>query len=133
GLEMTAGCCRQTRHPLVNVDGGKDGTQRIIIMGGRRAENRHHVVTDMLVDSAAIGLDDAVDQLKVAVQQRMSLLGADLGRKAREACQVRDQNCALAALARRCFTRRRAAFRYRLRETRYSLEDRPTVSQSGDA
>jgi len=35
-------------------------------MAALGAENRHHVVTDMLVDAAAIGLDP-VNQLEVTI------------------------------------------------------------------
>jgi len=58
-------------------------------MAALGAENRHHVVTDMLVDAAAIGLDP-VNQLEVTIEQRLSLLGADLSRQTREACEVRE-------------------------------------------
>ena len=65
-------------------------------MGERRAEDRHDIVAHMLVDGAAIALDDAVNRLEIAVQHGVGLLGAEPARKIGEAGDVGEQNGHLA-------------------------------------
>ena len=50
----------------------------------RRAEYRHHVVADMLVDGAAAGLDDIVHRLKVAIEQGAALFRTEVIRQCSE-------------------------------------------------
>ena len=53
----------------------------------------------MLVDRAAIALDDAVDRLEIAVEQSVRRLGAELARKLGVARDIGEQHGHLAPLA----------------------------------
>jgi hypothetical protein len=54
---------------LVNMQGDVRGAKRIIVMGHGRAEQRHHGVANVVVDSAAIVADQIVDELGIAAHQ----------------------------------------------------------------
>ena len=73
--------------------------QRIIIVSNGSAEDSHDVVANVLVDSAAMGRDDRIDHLEVAIEERMNCLGAKRAREAGEAYKVSKQDSNLPALA----------------------------------
>jgi hypothetical protein len=64
-------------YPRAHVDGGADGTQAIVLMGDRDAEDRHHRVADELLDRAAVVLDRAASSREVAVEHAPQRLGVE--------------------------------------------------------
>ena len=75
----------QARHRGVNVERGTAGALCIVGVRDRHAEQGHHGVADMLVDGAAVGLDDAVDGGEEAAQQFVRLFGIERTGKAGKA------------------------------------------------
>ena len=110
GAQGVARLVGQGRHPLVNVERGAHRAQRVVVVGDRCTEQRHDIVAHMLVDRAAIALDDAVDRLEIAVEQRVGRLGAERARKFGVTRDVGEQHGHLAPLAGR---RGRFLFRHR--------------------
>ena len=53
------------------------GAQAIVAVGARRAEQRHRGVADMLVDRAAVAVDDGVDDAEKLFEHRVDFLGVD--------------------------------------------------------
>jgi hypothetical protein len=102
---------------LVNIEGRSGRAQGIVVVGSRGAKKRHHGVADVLVDRAAIAIDDAVDQRRETVDQLMNLLGVQRAGKRRESGEIREQDRDLTSLAVRLERR----FRRRARSTRASL------------
>ena len=89
----------QGLHGAVDIESGADRAQRIVAMGDRRPEQRHHRIPHVLVDGAAIVLDGPVGDGEEARHQGMQLLGIERGRKLGEAGDVGEQDGDLAALA----------------------------------
>ena len=90
--QRVAGFVRQRCHPLVDVERGAHSAQRVVVVGDWRTKHRHDVVAHMLVDRAAVTLDDAVNHLEVTVEERMGLLGAEFARKLGVARDVGEQH-----------------------------------------
>src|SRR5215210_5535069 len=78
---------------------GAYGAHWVVIMGNRRPEDRHDIVADMLVDHAAIALDDRIHSLEIAIEESVGFLCAERAREARIASKVGEQNGDLAAFA----------------------------------
>jgi hypothetical protein len=117
GLQRTGQAAAPPRNRLVNIEGRSGGAQGIVVVGSRGAKKRHHGVADVLVDRAAIAIDDAVDQRRETVDQLMNLLGVQRAGKRRESGEIREQDRDLTSLAVRLERR----FRRRARSTRASL------------
>ena len=58
----------------MNIEGGPRRAQGIVFVGLWRAKKRHYGVAYVLIDRAAIAIDDAVDQRGEAIDQLMNLL-----------------------------------------------------------
>ena len=77
------------------------GALGVVLVRGRRAEERHHGIADELLDGAAVTLELRADALVVGAQERLDVLGIDRLRRAREADEVAEDDrddLALAAL-----------------------------------
>ena len=57
------------------VEGGANGALGVVLLGDRRAPDRHHGVADELLDGAAVALDDRPRGLEVAGQELARVLG----------------------------------------------------------
>ena len=71
------------------------GTHRplgVVLLGDRRAPDRHHGVADELLDRAAVALDQRARRLEVAREQLPHLLGVAALRQRREADEVGEQD-----------------------------------------
>ncbi|MGF6962090.1 hypothetical protein QFZ97_008046 [Paraburkholderia youngii] len=99
-LQRPPGLGGQSRHAVVNVECGTRGAQRVRLVRARRAEQRHHRVADVLVDRAAIGEHDPVDQRRIASDQRAQVFGIERARQHRVPAQIGEQNRDLPALVR---------------------------------
>ena len=93
--------CRvvRPRQRVVDVERGPGGTERVVVVRPRRAEQRHDGVPDVLVDRAAVADDDTVDERREAGDELAHLLRVKLLRQRREAGDVGEQHGDLAALA----------------------------------
>ena len=54
---------------LAHLDGGPDGAQGVVLVQHRNAEDGHDGVADVLLDDAAMALDDVAHLAEVARQQ----------------------------------------------------------------
>ena len=84
----------------VQRERGAQRAQRIVATGLRHAEQRHDLVTDELVDDAAVRLDDARRELAQLGHQQADLLGVDALVECGVAGQVAEDDRREAAFAR---------------------------------
>ena len=68
-------------------------------MGARGAEHSHHAVADVFVYGAAVIFNDAVDELKVAIEQIVGGLGAELAGETGKSAEIGEEHRDLALLA----------------------------------
>jgi hypothetical protein len=61
GTDVVAELAAQLGQRRPDLERGADRALGVVAVGQRRAEHRHHAVADVLVDGAAIALDDAVE------------------------------------------------------------------------
>ena len=80
------------RHGVADGQRGAHRPLGVVAVGQRRAEHRHDAVADVLVDPAAVLLDQAVDALEEAAEQRVHLLGVELAAQRRVAGEVREEH-----------------------------------------
>ncbi len=82
-------------------DGDRRGHRppRVVLVGQRRAEQRHEAVAEELVDRALVAVDLAHRQLEEAVEQRVHALGPDPLGERRGVGDVAEQHGDLLALA----------------------------------
>ncbi len=97
--QFTAEVGAKSLHGALDVEGGADRAQRIVAMGDRRAEQRHHRISHVLVDRATIVLDGPVGGGEKTRHQVVQLFGVEGARKVRETRDVGEQDGDLAALA----------------------------------
>ena len=83
----------------MNIEGGANGALRIIGVSYRCAKHRHDAVTDMLVDVAAVPVDDAVGDLEILPEQSVGLLRVAILAKTCVAGQIGEQDRDLPAFA----------------------------------
>ena len=88
---------------------GADRALGVVLVGHRRAEERHHVVADVLVDRAAEALHLLAQPPQRAVHQRLDRLGVHALGHGGVAGQVGEQHGHLAALLGRCASAPRRA------------------------
>jgi hypothetical protein len=88
------------RHRVLHAERGADGTLGVVLVRDRRAENRHHVVADVLVDGAAEALDLVAQAAQAALHEALDRLGIHLLRHRRVTRQVGEDDGYLAALLR---------------------------------
>ena len=98
-LERPAEVTGELRHLLLDRLGRPHRSFRIVAMGRRRAEHRHHAVADMLVHRAAMVADDGVRPVEEAPEQGMRLFGVDRRGQLGVAGYVGEQHRHLAPLA----------------------------------
>jgi hypothetical protein len=120
-LQGTGQAVAPPRHCLVNIEGGPRRAQGIVFVGLWRAKKRHYGVAYVLIDRAAIAIDDAVDQRGEAIDQLMNLLSIQRAGKRCESGEIREQDRDLTSLAVRLVRRFR---RRRTRSTRASFDYR---------
>ena len=82
----------QLAHRRLHREGGPDGTVRIVLVRDRRAEHRHHVVADVLVDAAAVPLDLRAQAGQAALDDRLDRLVVELLGDRREARDVGEHD-----------------------------------------
>ena len=74
------------------LQGGADGALGVVLVRDRGAPERHHGVSDELLDHAAVALHDASALLEVAGQELTNLFGVARLRERREADEVGEEN-----------------------------------------
>ena len=65
-------------HCIAKGEGGTNGTLGIVAVCDWCTEHSHDAITDVLVDAAAIVLDDAIRLVEKSAEQGMDLLGIEL-------------------------------------------------------
>ena len=65
-VQVAAGLGRERRHGVADGQRGPHRPLGVVAVGDRRAEHRHDAVADVLVDPAAVLLDEAVGELEEA-------------------------------------------------------------------
>ena len=98
-LERPAEVAGEHRHLLLDRLGRPHRPFRIVAMGQRGAEHRHHAVADMLVHRAAMVADDGVRPVEETPEQGMRLFGVDRRGQLGVAGDVGEQHRHLAPLA----------------------------------
>ena len=68
------------------------GAQAIVAVRARSAEQRHRGVADMLVDRAAVAVDDGVDDCEKPFENRVDFLGVEPGRQPHIADEIAEHN-----------------------------------------
>ena len=71
---------------------GADRALGVVLVRGRRAEERHHRVADELLDGAAVALELGADALVVRAEERLDVLGVELLGPLREADEVAEDD-----------------------------------------
>ena len=79
-------------HGLAHGVGGPHGALGIVLMGHRRAEERHHGVADELLDGTAVALELLARPPVVRVEHPANVLGVEPLRHAREADDVDEDD-----------------------------------------
>jgi hypothetical protein len=92
GLEGGAAALAERVHRIDQLEGDADGPLGVVLLGDRRAPDRHHRVADELLDRAAVALDRAPGRLEVAREQLAHLLGIARAGERREADQVGEEH-----------------------------------------
>jgi hypothetical protein len=92
---------RDRGHGIVDGERGADRALGLVAVRQRRAEHGHDAVAEVLVDPAAVLLDDAVDPLEEAAEQRVHVLGVELPAQRGVAGEIGEEHHDLAPLAHR--------------------------------
>ncbi len=90
---------------LADRERGADGALGVVLVRGRRAEQRHHRVADELLDGAAVALELRAHALVVRPEKRLDVLGIHRLGACREADEVAEDDRDDLALAARCCPR----------------------------
>ena len=98
GLQPSLGVAHTTEG-FVNVERSAGGSHWIVVVRLWCAEQRHHGIADVLVDSASIVGDDPVNESRVVADEFVHLLRIDGLRQRREAAKVGEHDRDLPALA----------------------------------
>ncbi len=85
-------------HRRLHAEPGADRALLVVLVGDGRAEDRHHVVADVLVDGAAVALDLRAEPHQHAVDERLHGLRVHALGDGCVAGQVGEQDRHLAAL-----------------------------------
>ena len=86
-------------HRLLHADGGAAGAHRVILVGDRRAEERHDAVAHHLVHRALVAVDGLHHPLEDGVEELARLLGVAVGEQLHGALEVGEEDGDLLALA----------------------------------
>ena len=97
--DPTSRARRDSWHRLADGECRERRPLCIIAVGHRRAEHAHDAVADVLVDGAAMLLDDAVDDRKEALEQLVHLLRVQLPRERGVVDEVGKEHRHLSPLA----------------------------------
>ena len=86
-------------HRLLHPQRGVARPHRVILVGERRAEERHDAVAHYLVDSALVAMDRLHHPLEHGVEELARLLGIAVGEQLHRALEVGEEHRHLLALA----------------------------------
>jgi hypothetical protein len=78
--------------PLTNRKAGANGTLGIVLVGCRRAEERHDRVADELLDGAAVALELGAKALVIRAEERFDVFGIESFSAARKADEVAEDD-----------------------------------------
>jgi len=90
---------RVTRHQVLHPQGRVARSHRVILMGERRAEERHDPVAHDLIDGALVAVDRLHHPLEYRIEDLPRVLGIALGEQLHRAFQVGEEHRDLLALA----------------------------------
>jgi hypothetical protein len=79
-------------HPVAQLERRPNGTQRIVLVNDRDAEDRHHRVADELLDRAAVPLDRGACDVEVAAHDRPQCLRIDALAERSRAADVAEED-----------------------------------------
>ena len=82
----------ERREPILDGERGADGAMGVVLVGDRRAEQRHHTIAEELVDGPLVAVDGLDDDLERPVHDRVDLLGVQALRHRREAGDVAEHD-----------------------------------------
>src|SRR5262249_14207687 len=88
------------RHRILHSKRGAHRALGVVLVRHRRAEDRHHVVADVLVDGAAVALHLVAEATQAALYEALDRLGVHLLRHGRVARQVGEYDGHAPALLR---------------------------------
>ena len=92
GLAAVTGARVEARDHRDHLEGGPHCALSIVLVGSRRTPQRHHGVTDELLNRPAVAVDDIARSVEVATQQLSRVLRVALLRRARESHQVDEED-----------------------------------------
>jgi hypothetical protein len=98
GLKRPGRVCAHPAERVMDVQCGASGPHRIVIMRTGCAEERHHGVTNVLVDRTAISHNDSIDEGGKAGHQFADLFRIQRSRHCRESTEISEQYGDLSAL-----------------------------------
>ncbi len=90
---------RVPRDRLLHPERRVAGAHRVVLVGERRAEERHDPVAHHLVDGALVAMDGLHHALEDGVEELARLLGVAVGEQLHRALEVGEEDRDLLALA----------------------------------
>ena len=90
---------RVALHRLLHPERGVAGPHRVVLVGERRAEERHDPVAHDLVDGALVAVDGLHHALEHGIEELARLLGVAVGQQLHRALEVGEEHRDLLALA----------------------------------
>ena len=88
--------------PFLHAQRRVAGPHRVILVGERRAEQRHDAVAHHLIDGALVVMDGLHHVFEDGVEEFARLLGITVGQQFHRALEVGEQHRHLLALAFEC-------------------------------
>ena len=82
----------ERRERVAHLGCGSNGTQRIVLVHDRYAEDRHHGVADELLHDAAVTLDHRAHRVEIAAHETTVRLGVELLAQSRRVDEVGEEN-----------------------------------------
>src|SRR5712691_8184323 len=98
GLKRPGRVCAHPAERVMDVQCGTSGAHRIVVMRTGCTEERHHSVTNVLVDRTAIPDDNAVDEGGIGGYQFADLFRIERSRHCRESTEISEEYGDLPAL-----------------------------------
>ena len=86
-------------HRLLHAERGVAGAHRMVLVGQRRAEERHDPVTHNLVDGAFVAVNGFHHVFEDGVEELARLLGIAVGKQLHRPLQIGEEDRDLLALA----------------------------------
>ena len=90
---------RVPAHRLLHAQRGVAGAHRVVLVGERRAEERHDAVAHHLVHGALVAVHRLHHPLEHRIEQAARLLGIPIGEQLHRALEIGEQHRDLLALA----------------------------------